>query len=998
MRVGQALFGLVLGWASCAFAQTAPSPADVGITHGNPDVFKLLDSSKTWVPFGSVDPTTNIFTPVGGGGGGSSNLTIYSTHSGLVNLVTTPTGAWTIVQQGFYAAGDGGQATYQWNPASFCAGATSGADAPSAGDGFLCVLPGGQNRNTAGRYLLQMNNGAINVKQLGFKDDGTDNGPLVQRLNDALATFGSRTNYGLHGPTIVFAGDANSIQSNYWFNSPLWISHNSTVVCNDGSRVANEPRVNLVFGPGTGGVRAYSNEIDTGGNDHFNINGCGIVLQGGGWIASPTGGSNVIPNTAMPVSPIVRFGAKQPDPKWSVGDGIAIFQQDSYWFFTGYIVNDILTVTVFSSGWSTTDPGIATGQLFRNVPGLPHGIYIRNTHAEEPAMTGTGHEGTYRISNDIRTPPVPAEAIASGLFASAGAPVSMTTGVQSGDANVPMGTTVTGCSSLSGTLCTASTGTLTLSGPARIGEQGASFNFPGPNTTQAEGDQSFKVTTSSTGKNYGPITGSISGTTLTVTGGAGSLKVGQRIIGGYGGFASTTATGALTVGQTSIPVASCTGIFAGSYVIAFNGGAQVLQPQTTASCVGTTLTLDPRFPSTNVFETTSGSNVIQADDVAYFNRWQAWKGTAVSGPGIPAGTVVVSMKTAPWNPNVMFVTVSNPATVTAAGVTLTFGGVVAAAPSGTTLYFVGGASDRLIVSYGTGTGGNGTYILEQATTELPSSQLFAYDTPGTIYISGGPRLPFPQELLWIDGFPFGVIAAKVFTRSLTTQTDITVITSDTSSYYEVPGFADHPAGSGKMWLFPAGLFRGAQGNSFGNEIYGFGVGINMACAATNYSPPIGCGRSHDSENSLFYNVVGRLVVGNNSGGSASTFNEYDHNEVADVVELGSVGSTYLGEMLQGEDESSNTHVLISGCFTGTTMIGAYASGADDEPTCMVPRNAILSAQPSAFTQGNAPPWVAPIYSVPFMSPIGASIFRPATTCSGAPTVAFKVTNGIVTHC
>ena len=71
MLVRKALFGLVLeGMVSCAHAQTAPSPADVGVVHGPIDTFKLLDDSKTWSTFGTVNSNTHVFTPVGGGGGG----------------------------------------------------------------------------------------------------------------------------------------------------------------------------------------------------------------------------------------------------------------------------------------------------------------------------------------------------------------------------------------------------------------------------------------------------------------------------------------------------------------------------------------------------------------------------------------------------------------------------------------------------------------------------------------------------------------------------------------------------------------------------------------------------------------------------------------------------------------------------------------------------------------------------------------------------------------
>ena len=62
--IRKASLGLVFGLAaSCAIAQTAPSPADVGISKGTPDVFKLKGHDNAWTPFGSIDPSTHIFVP-----------------------------------------------------------------------------------------------------------------------------------------------------------------------------------------------------------------------------------------------------------------------------------------------------------------------------------------------------------------------------------------------------------------------------------------------------------------------------------------------------------------------------------------------------------------------------------------------------------------------------------------------------------------------------------------------------------------------------------------------------------------------------------------------------------------------------------------------------------------------------------------------------------------------------------------------------------------------
>ena len=221
--------GLTLGvMASCAYAQ-APSPADVGISKGNPDTFKLLNSGKTWVPFGTNAPGSNIFVPStngniapndclkwgpgitsagmacgsgGGGGGGSNQLTIYTSHSGLVNNVTTPTEAWTVTQQGFYAPRDGGEASYNWSFTSYCPGGTSGA--PALANGYSCVLPIGQSPTVAGRYLLNLSNGAFNVRQFGMKpsaDLSFDNSPFVAAI---MAVIGSPYP---NGPDVIIPGD-----------------------------------------------------------------------------------------------------------------------------------------------------------------------------------------------------------------------------------------------------------------------------------------------------------------------------------------------------------------------------------------------------------------------------------------------------------------------------------------------------------------------------------------------------------------------------------------------------------------------------------------------------------------------------------------------------------------------------------------------------------------------------------------------------------------------
>ena len=85
----RALFLLGLLLASPAAAQ-APSPAQMGITPTTvPEVLQTLDNTQTWVPLGTVDPSTHTFTPVGGGGGGGGALTPIPNDTVLGNATSS---------------------------------------------------------------------------------------------------------------------------------------------------------------------------------------------------------------------------------------------------------------------------------------------------------------------------------------------------------------------------------------------------------------------------------------------------------------------------------------------------------------------------------------------------------------------------------------------------------------------------------------------------------------------------------------------------------------------------------------------------------------------------------------------------------------------------------------------------------------------------------------------------------------------------------------------
>ena len=653
--------------------------------------------------------------------------------------------------------------------------------------------------------------------------------------------------------------------------------------------------------------------------------------------------------------------------------------------------------------------GIVPGQALQN-GGIPHGFYIQGDATHFPTLcspncTGTGGIGTYALSQSIANPPLAQEAIPGGTLGSVGTPVAFNTEVQSGPPMTPPGTTITGCSTLSGTQCPPGGGaTLTLSNSPSVSWDYASWALPGPNN--AKGSQMFNITTSTTGGTYGPITAGISGSNMTVTAGAGNLNYGQVVMGvGGGAVTGITTTAAMTLGQiANIPVSSCAGVTAYMYVVGFHSGNPIFPPGThVLDCTGTMLTIDivtgdgftPGQGCSGTFGySVAGSNVLRMpavrSPIGCFYLGMPANTTSGFGAGwIPAGTTVTNYGFNKGDTSLIDVTLSNPvSTSTEDALTVNFGGAINAAPSGTALTFLNGAST--IIEGGAGTGGNGTYTLDQAATLAPGSTVYAYDTPGTIYITGGPRMLISQELLWSDAVPWGAISAMIYGTSPSRQT---VKLSPTYSYGQISAIAAHTAGSGKMWALPTGMYSQTQTDFEGDWVWGFAPGVNMACATTNYRPSVGCGQSYAARNQMFTNLIGRLVVGNNSGGSAAEYEEYDHNSIADIVDLSTVAITYMGEMLQGEDESSNTNGVRQDCNANMPMYSAYASGFGWSGTCstmMVMQN--TTAQLGGY-------WYGAIFGAPWSVFYSTSTTQPPVDCpAGLPTTSFKVQGGVVTHC
>ena len=371
------LLGLILGLAISggAYAQTAPSPAQMGITPTTtPEVLQTLDSTKTWVPLGTVDSSTHTFTPVGGGTIISGSPVIFPSHTALLSGTTTAIPPQPISQSGFYNSGDGGAAAYNWSASSYCPGGSSSAITPA--DGIVCVLPIGQSASTAGRYLLQVG-ATIDVRTVGMQPSTLtnlfDNSPYVAALITAQGPPVAQT---FNGVEVVFPPVAGQITTAYYFTQALDWSRNGRITCR---RSGSYQSTYLVFAPGADGIIQDTGAMsaDGGGADGQDIDGCriqsnGVAKANDGITTGITNGSTAItgvsnPGGYAPVAPGGPFVV--PASAWEVGDGIVA--APGIWYDVPYVGSLLQTppgtyVTAVGSGTLTTSapavfPHTATG-------------------------------------------------------------------------------------------------------------------------------------------------------------------------------------------------------------------------------------------------------------------------------------------------------------------------------------------------------------------------------------------------------------------------------------------------------------------------------------------------------------------------------------------------------------------------------------------------------------------------------------------------------------
>ena len=237
----------------------------------------------------------------------------YPTHASLLSSVTLYIGP--TISQAEFTAGNGGGATYVWNPSSFCPGGTSGS--PVATDDIVCIFPGHTapyTSSTPGRYLLQIGN-SINVRMVGMAPGGQDNSPYISALMTAIAT----STAGVNGPDVIFSSDPGLSRTTYVFHQPFVLSRGARYHCS--GTTGRFPSVILLFDAGMNGViQSSASYSSDGGQGSGTLDGCSVYSNGFTYNASMAGGSSSVTGATMLQDP----GQVLPTPTWNIGDGIFI--------------------------------------------------------------------------------------------------------------------------------------------------------------------------------------------------------------------------------------------------------------------------------------------------------------------------------------------------------------------------------------------------------------------------------------------------------------------------------------------------------------------------------------------------------------------------------------------------------------------------------------------------------------------------------------------------
>lgn len=217
---------------------------------------------------------------------------------------------------------------------------------------------------------------------------------------------------------------------------------------------------------------------------------------------------------------------------------------------------------------------------------------------------------------------------------------------------------------------------------------------------------------------------------------------------------------------------------------------------------------------------------------------------------------------------------------------------------------------------------------------LPAALKYTVQTTigsNSVLVTAGPRKLIPGDVVWSDAFPFGTTVFSV-SGALGNQTAIMNIPFVNTTAQNAT--VTHTGGApGQMWVLPAGLKRDTSAKSNQNFISQWPIGLEMACSSGS---GFNCTTSHDSYNLYELNAVGRWTAGNNTGASDSVGEEGANNYITDVMEGGTLGTTYVNYNSNSGESGSALYSIMGNCINQnfSTFVGGYIGFTTD--SCAAP--------------------------------------------------------------
>ena len=208
--------------------------------------------------------------------------------------------------------------------------------------------------------------------------------------------------------------------------------------------------------------------------------------------------------------------------------------------------------------------------------------------------------------------------------------------------------------------------------------------------------------------------------------------------------------------------------------------------------------------------------------------------------------------------------------------------------------------------------------------QLPVAQKYTIQTTSgsnSVLVTAGPQPLVSGDVIWSDAFPFGSTVREVSTAHSFPQT-VSIYNQFESAVNNAT--VTHTSGSpGQMWVIPAALKRDTAAKSSQNFFYQFPIGFEMACSSAGLG--LNCTASHDTYNVAQLALVGWWIGGNNTGASDSVGEEGAHNYVADAMDGGTIGRTYVNFNSNSAESGSSLYSIIGNCGNDnySVLIGGY---------------------------------------------------------------------------